>query len=57
MDPIEDLKIGDEEFKKLVLKIEKLEHRMYTHKLHNDPERDSLLALAERKSQVGSGPR
>jgi ATP-dependent RNA helicase DOB1 len=33
-------------------KIEALEHKMYTHPMQKDPERDSLFELCEKKFKV-----
>lgn len=35
-------------------KIETLEHKMYTHPMQKDPERDSLYELCEKKFKVST---
>ena len=52
LDPIEDMNIKDEGLKKVVRKIEALEHRMYTHPLHNDKELESLYNLCNKKAEM-----
>ncbi|XP_032241598.2 exosome RNA helicase MTR4 [Nematostella vectensis] len=54
LDPIEDMGIKDDGLKKIVRKIEMLEHRMYTHPLHKDPELDKLYSLCEKKAMVSN---
>jgi len=46
---LDDLCCGFFAFKQ---KIETLEHRMYTHSLHNDPSLESLYNLCKKKAQV-----
>ncbi len=52
LDPIEDMNIKDEQLKKIVRKIEVLEHRMYTHPIHKDPDLDTLYNLCAKKANV-----
>ncbi|XP_031551910.1 exosome RNA helicase MTR4-like [Actinia tenebrosa] len=52
LDPIEDMNIKEDGLKKIIKKIEMLEHRMYTHPLHKDPSLDSLYSLCEEKAKI-----
>ena len=54
LDPIEDMNIKDDQLKKLVRKIEALEHRMYTHPMHKDPDLEKLYNLCDQKAQIES---
>ncbi|KAI9329721.1 rRNA-processing arch domain-containing protein [Obelidium mucronatum] len=44
LDPVEDMGIKDDKFKKLIRKIETLENKMKSHSLHNAPELQELYA-------------
>lgn len=52
LDPIEDMGIKDDGLKSVIRKIESLEHRMYTHPMHKDPDLKSLYNLCEKKAQI-----
>ncbi|XP_065904897.1 exosome RNA helicase MTR4-like isoform X1 [Dysidea avara] len=52
LDPVEDMNIKDEQFKKIVRKIEALEHRMYTHPLDKNPQLAKLYNLYSDKSEI-----
>ncbi|XP_046844163.1 exosome RNA helicase MTR4-like [Xenia sp. Carnegie-2017] len=52
LDPIDDMGIKDEGLKSIVRKIEALEHKLYTHPMQKDPDRESLYQLCEQKSKV-----
>ena len=54
LDPIEDMNIKDDQLKKIVRKIEALEHRMYNHPMHKDPELEQLYDLCAKKANVES---
>ena len=54
LDPIEDMNIKDDQLKKIVRKIEALEHRMYIHPMHKDSELEELYNLCAEKSRVES---
>jgi len=54
LDPIEDMNIKDDHLKKIVRKIEALEHRMYNHAMHKDSELEELYNLCAEKSRVES---
>ena len=51
LDPVEDMNIKDENLKKIVRKIEALEHRLYSHSLHKDKEMEALYALCHQKTE------
>ena len=48
------MNIKDENLKKIVRKIEALEHRMYNHPMHKDPQLEELYNLCAEKSNVES---
>eukprot|EP00111_Clytia_hemisphaerica_P011285 TCONS_00033042-protein len=50
LDPIEDMNIKDDELKKIVRKIEALEHRLYSHPLHKDKDMQNLYTLCQQKT-------
>ena len=52
LDPIEDMNIKDEQLKKIVNKIEVLEHRLYNHPLHKDPDLERLYNLCAKKANI-----
>ena len=52
LDPVEDMNIKDEQLKKVVRKIEALEHRMHTHPMHKDAELESLYNLCSKKAKI-----
>ena len=52
LDPIEDMKIVDDEFAKTVKRIETLELSLKAHDMSKDPEIDTLYALCQRKTEV-----
>eukprot|EP00057_Strongylocentrotus_purpuratus_P029781 XP_011684255.1 PREDICTED: superkiller viralicidic activity 2-like 2 isoform X2 [Strongylocentrotus purpuratus] len=52
LDPVEDMGIKDEALRKVVEKVEAFEERMYSHKLHTDPELEKLYGLYEKKAQL-----
>eukprot|EP00112_Aurelia_sp_Birch-Aquarium-sp1_P005103 Seg158.5 transcript_id=Seg158.5/GoldUCD/mRNA.D3Y31 product="Exosome RNA helicase MTR4" protein_id=Seg158.5/GoldUCD/D3Y31 len=54
LDPIEDMNIKDDQLKKIVRKIEALEHRMYNHPMHKDPELEQLYDLCAKKGNAES---
>ncbi|KAJ3174201.1 ATP-dependent RNA helicase mtr4 [Geranomyces variabilis] len=49
LDPVEDMKITDAGFKRLISRIETLETRLFAHPLHTDPELSSLVESFEIK--------
>ncbi|XP_046861907.1 exosome RNA helicase MTR4-like [Xenia sp. Carnegie-2017] len=51
LDPIDDMGIKDEGLKSIVQKIEALEHKLYTHPMQKDTDRESLYQLCEQKSK------
>ncbi|TPX62596.1 hypothetical protein PhCBS80983_g00405 [Powellomyces hirtus] len=54
LDPVEDMKITDEGFKKLISRIEVLEERLFSHALHNSSELPELIELFENKLNLTS---
>eukprot|EP00794_Sanderia_malayensis_P007825 gene7825-8674_t len=52
LDPIEDMNIKEEPLKKIVKKIEALEHRMYSHPMHKDSDLDNLYHLCSKKFNI-----
>ncbi|EGG14109.1 DEAD/DEAH box helicase [Cavenderia fasciculata] len=51
IDPIEDMKITDQNFKKLVRKIESLESRFISHECYNDSDIESRIKLVQEKME------
>jgi ATP-dependent RNA helicase DOB1 len=49
LDPIEDLKINDSSFEKLIKKIRVLETRLFEHPLHESPKLKSLFEQYDKK--------
>ncbi|XP_062509279.1 exosome RNA helicase MTR4-like [Corticium candelabrum] len=52
LDPVEDMNIKDNGFRKTVRKIESLEDRMFNHPLHDSQDLPSVYQLCQRKSQL-----
>eukprot|EP00300_Choanocystis_sp_HF-7_P014133 c18578_g1_i2.p1 GENE.c18578_g1_i2~~c18578_g1_i2.p1 ORF type:complete len:1024 (+),score=274.98 c18578_g1_i2:41-3073(+) len=52
LDPIEDMKITDKDFKSTVRKIESLEDRLFSHPLFNHPTLPERFAAFDRKAQL-----
>lgn len=46
------MNIKDEHLKKIVRKIEALEHRMYNHPMHKDSQLEELYNLCAEKSKI-----
>lgn len=54
LDPIEDMKIKDDSFKKLLRKIEVLESRLLANPLHNSPRLPELYDQYAKKLELGT---
>ncbi|KAL2801474.1 rRNA-processing arch domain-containing protein [Aspergillus keveii] len=54
LDPIEDMGIKDDEFKKLLRKIEVLESRLLANPLHNSPRLEELYQQYSEKVELGN---
>ncbi|XP_076033636.1 exosome RNA helicase Mtr4 [Oratosquilla oratoria] len=52
LDPVKNMKINDETFLEVVNKLEKFQARLNSHKLHNDPDKDRLYALYQKKVEM-----
>jgi ATP-dependent RNA helicase DOB1 len=52
LDPVENMGINDEEFKKLMRKIEVLESRLLSHPLHNSSRLPELYAMYSAKADL-----
>ncbi|XP_061603871.1 exosome RNA helicase MTR4 [Phyllopteryx taeniolatus] len=52
LDPVDDMGIQDAGLKKVIRKVEFLEHRMYSHPLHSDPNLEAVYSLCEKKAQI-----
>ncbi|KAJ3183867.1 ATP-dependent RNA helicase mtr4 [Geranomyces variabilis] len=52
LDPVEDMKITDAGFKKMISRIETLETKLFAHPLHTDPELSSLVESFEIKLRL-----
>uniref|UniRef100_A0A1X7UR54 Exosome RNA helicase MTR4 n=1 Tax=Amphimedon queenslandica TaxID=400682 RepID=A0A1X7UR54_AMPQE len=57
LDPVADMNIKDEEFKKIVKKIEALEKRLVTSVAHKNPNLEQLNSLCQRKIELSSAVR
>ncbi|KAJ5281547.1 Helicase C-terminal [Penicillium angulare] len=53
-DPIEDMEITDDSFKKLLRKIEVLESRLVANPLHNSPRLEELYSEYAEKVEIGN---
>ncbi|EAT87640.1 hypothetical protein HBI56_120940 [Parastagonospora nodorum] len=53
LDPIENMKIGDDSFKRLLRKIEVLESRLLSNPLHNSPRLPELYSQYANKMTIG----
>ncbi|KAI9024145.1 antiviral helicase [Hyaloraphidium curvatum] len=49
LDPVEDIGITDESFKKLLKRITTLEDKLYSHSLHNSPDLPGLYEIYAKK--------
>ncbi|KNC96224.1 ATP-dependent RNA helicase MTR4 [Spizellomyces punctatus DAOM BR117] len=54
LDPVEDMKITDDGFKKLIKKVELLEKRLFSNPLHSSPELQEVFELYETKVNLNS---
>ncbi|KAF1991049.1 ATP-dependent RNA helicase DOB1 [Aulographum hederae CBS 113979] len=54
LDPVENMNIKDEHFKKLLRKIEVLESRLLSNPLHNSPRLEGLYAQYEQKIKLSN---
>ncbi|XP_077980932.1 exosome RNA helicase MTR4-like isoform X2 [Glandiceps talaboti] len=54
LDPIDDMGIKDTALKKVVEKIEAFEHRMYSQRIHSDPQLEKWYNMYEKKAQLAS---
>jgi ATP-dependent RNA helicase DOB1 len=52
LDPLTDMHIKDEDFKKIVKKIETLENRLVTSSVHKNPELDQIYDIYQKKNEV-----
>ncbi|XP_011408921.2 PREDICTED: superkiller viralicidic activity 2-like 2, partial [Amphimedon queenslandica] len=57
LDPVADMNIKDEEFKKIVKKIEALEKRLVTSVAHKNPNLEQLNSLCQKKIELSSAVR
>jgi len=54
LDPIQDMKIGDKQFKEIIKKIGTFEKRLFGHPLHSNIELPDLLAKYKEKAKIQS---
>lgn len=52
LDPVEDMKIKDQEFEDIVRRIETLEHRLYKHPVHEEENITEVQELCDKKNQL-----
>jgi ATP-dependent RNA helicase DOB1 len=54
LDPLTDMHIKDEDFKKIVKKIETLENRLVTSSVHKNPELDQIYDIYQKKNELSN---
>ncbi|KAL5486646.1 hypothetical protein EMCRGX_G019154 [Ephydatia muelleri] len=54
LDPVKDMHIKEEEFKKIVKKIEALENRLFANPLHKSADLEKFYLLCQKKAEINN---